>query len=209
MEPAPTTPIADDTYAMPVGVDGRSAVKLVECQSDEGVAKLLEPKTPGIVMMREAELASKVGLPRIKLAELRRKSLKEGQHWMYTPVPRTVVYLQAGIDRVVELIGAPALPAPQPPPASDGWLSYEAIPKLAANGLILTKGRPGWWTTEEAVVRSTAFANRKAILVHWRGRDVICRVKSASAFVVGQVIPVRPYQNIVLAARQPRWPGKW
>jgi uncharacterized Zn-finger protein len=56
---------------------------------------------------------------------------------------------------------------------------------------------------------SNVFANRRAILVEFEGRQVICRVKDATNFHPRMVIPVRKYGNIVLAARQPRFPGKW
>lgn len=164
--------------------------------------------------VRETELVRLLGIARPELVRLRRANLRENLDWYYTKPPRTVMITPNGrqaISRLLDL--GEAIPAeagvPQQTVRPSGWLADEDIPKNQSNGLILAKGRPGWWTDEEAIVRQTAFVNRKAIFVEWRGKRTICRVKNASAFVVGQVIPVRRYDNILLAARQPRWPGKW
>lgn len=75
--------------------------------------------------------------------------------------------------------------------------------------MILEHGRPAWWTADEAKVVANKFVNRKAIYVEFEGRNMICRVKDSLNFAAHMVIPVRRYDNILMAARQPRFPGKW
>lgn len=164
-------------------------------------------------IVRETELAIKLGLARPELARLRKEHLAQGEHWMYTSAPKTVVYVQAGVDRVAELLALKAEDAPvaeAPAPSGlNNWLPDEAVPKIKPNGLILARGRPAWWSPIEGVVRSSRFVNRKAVLINVSGRDVVCRVKDAGNYPVGMVIPVRPYENVYVAARHPRFPGKW
>jgi hypothetical protein len=73
----------------------------------------------------------------------------------------------------------------------------------------LEHGRPGWWTKDEAKVLANKFANRKAISVEFEGKQTICRVKDSLNFQPNMIIPVRKYDGILTAARQPRFPGKW
>lgn len=163
-------------------------------------------------MTLEMEIYVQLGVARPEVVRIRREKMERGRHWDYTKPPRKVFFTDLGLEVLQRELGAPnAIPAaPEPPaPESHYWFPESEIPKIPANGLILTKGRPGWWTAEEALVRQTAFVNRKAILVRHCGSDKICRVREASRFVVGQVIPVRPYGNIVVSARQPRFQGKW
>lgn len=149
------------------------------------------------------------GISRPDLAKIRRSRLIQGEDWGYTPAPRKVFYTPAGVKKACDALEIRGEPLKAPDPVQNEWLPLDAIPKGNANGLILTKGRPGWWTPHEAIVKANAFSNRKAILVRWRDRDVICRVRSADNFAVGMVIPVREYGNILVAARHPRWLGKW
>lgn len=164
---------------------------------------------------REIDLVPQLGVTRAELVRIRREHLTEVEDWYYTAKrPKVVMLTEKGLGRVMLILGAQlqavARPAPPAPlELRNAWFNDAQVPRIPANGLILTKGRPGWWTREEAIVKQTAFANRKAIYVEWRGKPTICRVKDAGGFVVGQVIPVREYGSILLAARQPRWPGKW
>ena len=162
-------------------------------------------------IVREIELAIKFGLARPELARLRKEHLAEGEHWMYTSAPKTVVYVQAGVDRVAELLALKTGDAPvvEAPSGLNNWLPDEAVPKIRPNRLILARGRPAWWSPIEGVVRSSRFVNRKAILISVSGRDVVCRVKDASHYPVGMVIPLRPYDNIYVAARLPKYRGQW
>lgn len=175
--------------------------------------------------MTEPDLAKHLGIGRPLLAQMRRLKLEEGIHFTRGEKPlRRIEYTGMGVTRMRELLGVPdaeaakldgAVHGAQPEPAPQGeqvanlWIPDAMIPNIKANGLILAKGRPGWWTQREAIVKQTAFANRRAILVTYGDRDVICRVKDADKFAVGQVVPVREYGAVLLAARQPRWRGKW
>lgn len=165
--------------------------------------------------VREIDLVPQLGVTRAELVRIRREHLTEVEDWYYTAKrPKVVMLTPAGLGKVMFVLGAKTAhvainPAPAPLELRNAWFNDAQVPRIPANGLILTKGRPGWWTREEAIVKQTAFANRKAIYVEWRGKPTICRVKDAGGFVVGQVIPVREYGSILLAARQPRWPGKW
>jgi hypothetical protein len=162
------------------------------------------------------DFADKTGLGRPALREMRQQHLVEGTDWWMTEKPKTVWLAESGRRKIFELIAAPeALAAAQESPRSEdlapaGHRYPDAeIPRLPQNGLIVEHGRPGWWTADEARVLQNKFANRRAILVEFEGRQVICRVKDSTNFQPGMVIPVRRYEGIVLAARQPRWPGKW
>lgn len=171
----------------------------------------------------ERELAALIGLPQRKVAQIRRLKLEVGVDFEKLGRPAKVWYSDAGVERVRGLVGVvsavpvvsglPPVPEVSPvlvdPPVLGHRIPDDQIARLPQNGLILEHGRPGWWTEDEAVVVANSFANRKAILVEFEGRQVICRVKDATNFVPRMVIPVRRYENIVLAARQPRWPGKW
>ena len=162
-------------------------------------------------MIREIELSLQMGLTRVDLA-LRRKQLVEGEHWLREGRPKAIWWTQAGLDVLGVQAGlANPLKAESlvVAPVVGHRIPDDEIPKLPQNGLILTHGRPGWWTPDEAVVKSNVFANRRAILVVFEGREIICRVKDATNFQPGMVIPVRRYETVVVAARQPRWPGKW
>lgn len=166
---------------------------------------------------RESSFAETLGLGRPAVTKLRRERLQEGEHWYKEGKPAAVWLTEAGQKRLLELIEAPqnavpeAVPSPSiedPAPAGHRYPDDE-IPRGPQNGLILEHGRPGWWTADEARVVANKFANRMAILVDFEGRQVICRVKDSANFQPGMIIPVRRYENIVLAARQPRFPGKW
>lgn len=157
----------------------------------------------------ERNLCVMYGVSRPAMAEIRRSRLVQGEDWGYTPAPRKVFYTPAGVKKICDALEIRGEPLEAPAPAQNDWLPLEAIPKGNSNGLILTKGRPGWWTPQEAIVKANAFVNRGAILVNWKGRDVICRVRRSENFAVGMVIPVRQYGNILVAARHPRWLGKW
>lgn len=160
-------------------------------------------------MIRELELAPKFGLSRADLA-VRRRELVEGEHWLKEGRPKAIWWTQKGLDALGLSLGLPEVTKVVPAvPIVGHRIPDDKIPKLPQNGLILEHGRPGWWTADEALVVSNVFANRKAILVEFKGRQVICRVKDAGNFHPRMVIPVREYGNIVLAARQPRFPGKW
>lgn len=162
---------------------------------------------------REIDFTLTLGLGRPALTKLRREKLQEGEHWYKEGRPAAVWLTDAGQRRLLGLIQAPPEAAESPrnedvAPAGHRYPD-DQIPRLPQNGLILEHGRPGWWTPDEAKVVANKFANQKAILVEFEGRQVICRVKSAVPFQPGMIIPVRRYENIVLAARQPRFPGKW
>jgi len=163
-------------------------------------------------MIRELELAPKFGLSRADLA-VKRRQLVEGEHWVKEGRPKAIWWTQKGLDALGLAIGLPESPkepdAPAPAAVVGHRIPDDQIPRGAQNGLILTHGRPGWWTADEAVVVNNVFANRKAILVEFEGRQMICRVRDSRNFHPRMLIPVRRYGNIVLAARQPRWPGKW
>lgn len=166
------------------------------------------PKMP---MIRELELAPRFGLSRADLA-VKRRQLVEGEHWLKEGRPKAIWWTQKGLDALGLVVGVPE--APKAPEAGQTAavghrIPDDQIPRGPQNGLILEHGRPGWWTADEALVVSNVFANRRAILVEFEGRQVICRVKDATNFHPRMVIPVRKYGNIVLAARQPRFPGKW
>ena len=120
------------------------------------------------------------------------------------------IAVKKGNAKVLELLGVKTEAKVEVAPAPAGHrIADERIPRGPQNGLILEHGRPGWWTADEALVVSNGFANRKAILVEFEGRQLICRVKDARNFVPRMLIPVRRYGEVVLAARQPRFPGKW
>ena len=157
-------------------------------------------------VIREIELCVKIGLPRPVVTKMRQTNLVEGVDWFYSARPKAVCYTEDGMAKMEKLI---SVEIPAEAPVVQKWLANGMIPKISANGLILTKGRPGWWTDEEAVVIGNAFANRKAIRVRWNDREVICRVKNAVGFAIGMVIPVRAYEHILVSARQPRAPGRW
>lgn len=161
-------------------------------------------------MIRELELAPRFGLSRADLA-VKRRQLVEGEHWLKEGRPKAIWWTQKGLDALGLAVGLPETPkAADAPAAAVGHrIPDDQIPRGPQNGLILEHGRPGWWTADEALVVSNVFANRKAILVEFEGKQVICRVKDATNFHPRMVIPVRKYGNIVLAARQPRFPGKW
>ena len=166
--------------------------------------------------IREFDLARELGVARAVLFAWRKTELTKGLHWDYQGRPTTVWHSEAGRRRVLELAGVAARSESRPEsgaesqPESKGHrYSDDRIPRGPQNGLILEHGRPGWWTADEAMVLSNNFVNRKAILVEFEGKKVICRVKDAAAFAPAMIIPVRRYGNIVLAARQPRFPGKW
>ena len=157
-------------------------------------------------LIREIELCVKIGLPRAVVTKMRRDNLLQGVDWYYSARPKAVCYTEAGLAKLEQFIGSSIeLPAP----SSNKWLPNDKVPRIAANGLILTRGRPGWWTEDEALVTANRFANRRAIRVRWNETDVICRVKNAEFFALGQVIPVRHYDHILVAARQPRSYGRW
>ena len=161
-------------------------------------------------MIRELELAPKFGLSRADLA-VKRRQLVEGEHWLKEGRPKAIWWTQKGLDALGLVVGLPETPkaADSPAVAVGHRIPDDQIPRGPQNGLILEHGRPGWWTADEALVVSNVFANRKAILVEFEGKQVICRVKDATNFHPRMVIPVRRYGGIVLAARQPRFPGKW
>lgn len=156
------------------------------------------------------DLAPKLGLARPALADLRKTKLRQGLHWEKLGRPAVVWYSEAGVARVLELLGVKTEAKVEvAAPAAGHRIPDELIPRGPQNGLILEHGRPGWWTADEALVVSNGFANRRAILVEFEGRQVICRVKDARNFHPRMLIPVRRYGEVVLAARQPRFPGKW
>ena len=137
--------------------------------------------------IREIELAIRVGMSRVEMGKLRRR-LTQGEDWDYDGRPKSVWYTHAGEGH---------------------RYPDHKIPKLPQNGLILEHGRPGWWTNDEAKVLANKFANRKAISVEFEGKMTICRVKDSLNFQPNMIIPVRKYDGILTAARQPRFPGKW
>ena len=165
--------------------------------------------------IREIELANQVGLSRVEVKKLRAR-LTVDLHWGYEGRPRAVWYTAAGVSAFEALLGEqPEAAAPVPvqiraPEAGSGHRYADAdIPRLPQNGLILEHGRPAWWTEDEAKVVANKFVNRKAIYVEFEGKKMICRVKDSLNFATHMVIPVRRYDNILMAARQPRFPGKW
>lgn len=165
--------------------------------------------------IREIELAIKVGMSRIEMGKLRGR-LTKGDHWDYDGRPKSVWYTHAGVQAMERILGEQ--PAEIKPVVVEIEVFEEVeghrypddkIPKLPQNGLILEHGRPGWWTKDEAKVLANKFANRKAISVEFEGRQTICRVKDSLNFQPNMIIPVRKYDGILTAARQPRFPGKW
>jgi hypothetical protein len=165
--------------------------------------------------IREFDLARQLGVARSVLLGWRKNDLRQGTDWDYQGKPKTVWFSESGEKAALRLLGVAEQDRqedrpnePQPAPAGHRYAD-DQIPRGPQNGLILEHGRPGWWTSDEAMVVANGFANRKAILVEFKGRQVICRVKDARNFTPRMVIPVREYGNIVLAARQPRFPGKW
>lgn len=159
--------------------------------------------------IREADLAAQFGVARPVLSRLRLDKLREGVDWFFSAPPRRVMVTEAGVEALRGLLGLPKGEALAEQPAGGHRIPDDQIPKGPQNGLLLEHGRPGWWTADEAVVLANGFANRRAILVEFAGRQVICRVRDARNFHPRMVIPVRPYGNIVVAARHPRFPGKW
>jgi hypothetical protein len=165
---------------------------------------------------REIDFAQKTGLGRPTLREMRQRHLVEGEDWWSEGRPKVVWLAESGRRKILELIAAPEAPAAalesprneDLPPAGHRYPDAE-IPRLPQNGLILRRGRPGWWTADEAKVLQCRFANRRFILVDFEGRQVYCKVKDNSKFARGMVIPVRRDGNVVVSARQPREPGKW
>lgn len=162
--------------------------------------------------MTEVELAEKLGVAKRVLAETRMTKLVDGVDWHYSGAPRRVWYSEGGVKAAMAAIGLETAVVVAPEPVVAGgkrWLTKEEIPAGPQNGLVLEHGRPGWWTEEECVVISNTFANRRSIWVRHNGGEKICRVRDAKNFVPRMLIPCRPYGNVVVAARHPRWPGKW
>ena len=198
-----TAPISGE-ISQPTGGEGGGPAAAAAGTPTGTPTKNFSPKC------REMDLAPQLGLARPALADLRKTKLRQGLHWEKLGRPAVVWYSEAGNARVLELLGVKTEAKVEVAPAPAGHrIANEQIPRGPQNGLILKHGRPGWWTADEALVVSNGFANRKAILVEFAGRQLICRVKDARNFVPRMLIPVRRYGEVVLAARQPRFPGKW
>ena len=87
-------------------------------------------------LIREIELCVKIGLPRAVVTKMRRDNLLQGVDWYYSARPKAVCYTEAGLAKLEQFIGSPiALPAP----SSNKWLPNDKVPRIAANGLILTR----------------------------------------------------------------------
>jgi len=196
-----------DEFPQPEGGAGGVASSRPAPDADGYTPQQFFPK------IREFDLSRQLGVARSVMVGWRKNELRQGVDWEYQGKPKTVWYSEAGQLQVLKLVGVPkvveAMKAESQPALTGHRYPDDRIPRGSQNGLILEHGRPGWWTADEAMVLSNGFVNRKAILVEFEGKKVICRVKDAAAFAPAMIIPVRRYGNIVLAARQPRFPGKW
>jgi hypothetical protein len=158
----------------------------------------------------ERQLAKDLGLGQPELAKRRIGQLEKGVHWDYQGMPKQTFYHSNGVEAMKALLNInTAVEEPQSAPNEAKVVRVKEIPKIKANSLIINHGRPGWWTDKEAIVFANKFANKRMILVEYEGKRVPCRVKISHNFTSGMVIPVRQYDNILVAARHPRFAGIW
>jgi hypothetical protein len=156
----------------------------------------------------EKQLAKDLGLGQPELAKRRISFLTKEKHWDYKGMPKQTFYHSNGVQlmkKLLEIKEEEVAKAPEQPQV----VRVKEIPKIKANSLITNHGRPGWWTDKEAIVFANKFANKQMILVDYEGKRVPCRVKVSHNFISGMVIPVRQYDNILVAARHPRFAGIW
>jgi hypothetical protein len=158
----------------------------------------------------EKQLARDLGLGQPELAKRRIAKLIKGEHWDYKGMPKQTFYHSSGVDAMKLMLNIDITPKePVVEPIEPKVIRVKEIPKIKANTMIATHGRPGWWTNQEAIVFANKFANKRMILVEYEGKRVPCKVKASHNFISGMVIPVRQYDNILVAARHPRFAGIW
>ncbi len=136
--------------------------------------------------MTEKEICEKLGLSREQLLEVRRM-FTENEHWSKIPSKRQqkywdVVWTEEGLAKLM---------------AQFGFKEEEAE---------VIKNEP-LYKAEGKVVGK--YGNKRLIMVDVDGKNQPVLVRDSDYFAVGMTVPLRRDGERLVAARHPRFPGRW
>jgi hypothetical protein len=136
--------------------------------------------------MTEREICEKLGLSREQLLEVRRM-FTENEHWSKIPSKRQqkywdVVWTEEGLAKLM---------------AQFGFNETETV---------VIKNEP-LFKSEGKVVGK--YGNKRLIMVDVGGKNQPVLVRDSDYFAVGMTVPLRRDGERLVAARHPRFPGRW
>jgi len=136
--------------------------------------------------MTEREICEKLGLSREQLLEVRRM-FTENEHWSKVPSKRQqkywdVVWTEEGLAKLMAQFGFDEKEAEV----------IKEEPLFKAEGKVVGK-----------------YGNKRLIMVEVGGKNQPVLVRDSDYFVIGMTLPLRRDGERLVAARHPRFPGRW
>jgi len=136
--------------------------------------------------MTEREICEKLGLSREQLLEVR-QMFTENQHWSKVPSKRQkkywdVVWTEEGLAKLLAQFGFDKKEAEV----------IKEEPLFKAEGKVVGK-----------------YGNKRLIMVEVSGKNHPVLVRDSDYFVIGMTLPLRRDGERLVAARHPRFPGRW
>lgn len=136
--------------------------------------------------MTEKEICEKLGLSREQLLEVRRM-FTEHEHWSKVPSKRQqkywdVVWTEDGLAKLMAQFGF----------KDEEVKVIKEEPVFKAEGKVVGK-----------------YGNKRLIMVEVAGKNQPVLVRDSDFFRVGMDVPLRRDGDRLVAARHPRFPGRW